>query len=104
MKQAAEFGLTRRGQRVAALLMFITDVHALGLEAAQGLVCSESFYWDMNDRTRAFSARMRANHGSGAPTMVAGRLLCRDPALPEGGGRHGRRRGPRPMAPRRSPG
>ena len=70
VKQAAEFGLARRGQRVAALLMFISDVHALGLGAAQGSVCSETFYWDMNDRTRAFSARMRANHGIGAPTMV----------------------------------
>jgi len=70
VKQAAEFGLARRGQRVAALLMFISDVHALGLGAAQGSVCSETFYWDLNDRTRAFSARMRANHGMGAPTMV----------------------------------
>jgi branched-chain amino acid transport system substrate-binding protein len=58
VKQAAEFGLTRRGQRVAALLMFISDVHALGLDAAQGSVCSETFYWDLNDRTRAFSSRM----------------------------------------------
>ena len=70
VKQAAEFGLARRGQRVAALLMFISDVHAMGLGAAQGSVCSETFYWDMNERTRAFSARMRANHGMGAPTMV----------------------------------
>jgi branched-chain amino acid transport system substrate-binding protein len=70
VKQAAEFGLTRRGQRVAALLMFISDVHALGLDAAQGSVCSETFYWDLNDRTRAFSSRMRSNHGMGAPTMV----------------------------------
>ncbi len=70
VKQAAEFGMTRRGQRVAALLMFISDVHALGLEAAQGSVCSETFYWDLNDRTRAFSTRMRANHGMGAPTMI----------------------------------
>ncbi|MDB5375178.1 MAG: uncharacterized protein JWP04_3820 [Belnapia sp.] len=70
VKQAAEFGLARRGQRVAALLMFISDVHALGLGAAQGSVCSETFYWDLNDRSRAFSARMRASHGMGAPTMV----------------------------------
>lgn len=70
VKQAAEFGLGRRGQRVAALLMFISDVHALGLDAAQGSVCSETFYWDLNDRTRAFSSRMRSNHGMGAPTMV----------------------------------
>jgi branched-chain amino acid transport system substrate-binding protein len=50
--------------------MFITEVHALGLNAAQGLVCSETFYWDMNDRTRAFSARLKANFGTPAPTMV----------------------------------
>jgi hypothetical protein len=70
VKQAAEFGLTRRGQRVAALLMFISDGHALGLDAAQGSVCSETFYWDLNDRARAFSSSMRSNQGMGAPTMV----------------------------------
>jgi branched-chain amino acid transport system substrate-binding protein len=70
VKQAAEFGLTRRGQRVAALIMFITEVHALGLQAAQGLVCSETFYWDLNDRTRAFSTRLRQGFGTQAPTMV----------------------------------
>jgi branched-chain amino acid transport system substrate-binding protein len=58
VKQASEFGLTRRGQRLAALLMFINNVNALGLEAAQGLVLTESFYWDMNERTRAFSERI----------------------------------------------
>lgn len=58
IKQASEFGLTRRGQRLAALLVFINNVHALGLEAAQGLVLTESFYWDMNDRTRALSERI----------------------------------------------
>jgi branched-chain amino acid transport system substrate-binding protein len=61
VKQAGEFGLTRRGQRLAALLMFISNVHALGLEAAQGLVLTESFYWDMNERTRAFSERIMAS-------------------------------------------
>jgi len=70
VKQAAEFGLARRGQRLAALIMFITEVHALGLQAAQGLVCSESFYWGLNDRTRALSARLRQNFGLPAPTMV----------------------------------
>ena len=59
IKQIAEFGLTRRGTKVAALLMFIADVNALGLEVAQGLVMTESFYWDLNDRTRAFTARVR---------------------------------------------
>ena len=58
IKQAAEFGLTRRGTKLAALLMFISDVHALGLQTAQGLVCTETFYWDLNDRTRAFTQRV----------------------------------------------
>jgi branched-chain amino acid transport system substrate-binding protein len=62
IKQAAEFGLTGKGARsmtVAAMLMFIPDVHALGLGAAQGLVLTESFYWDLNDRTRAFTRRVQ---------------------------------------------
>ena len=58
IKQAAEFGLMRRGTKLAALLMFISDVHSLGLETAQGLVCTETFYWDLNDRTRAFTQRV----------------------------------------------
>ena len=71
VKQAGEFGIGRRGnQRLAALILFITEVHALGLPAAQGLVCSETFYWDLNDRTRAFSARLKQGFGTPAPTMV----------------------------------
>jgi branched-chain amino acid transport system substrate-binding protein len=58
IKQIGEFGLTRRGMRVAALLLFITDVHALGLQTAQGLVCANTFYWDLNDRTRSLSERI----------------------------------------------
>jgi branched-chain amino acid transport system substrate-binding protein len=50
--------------------MFITEVHSLGLEAAQGLVLTETFYWDLNDRTRAFTNRIRGNFGVQAPTMV----------------------------------
>ncbi len=61
IKQAAEFGLTRRGVKLAALLMFISDVNSLGLETAQGLVCTETFYWDLNDRTRAFTRRILPN-------------------------------------------
>ncbi len=72
IKQAAEFGLTRQ-MRVAALLMFINDVHGLGLEAAQGLYLTESFYWDMNDRTRAFSKRYESFMPANKPNMsVAG--------------------------------
>ena len=58
IKQAAEFGLTRGGVTIAAMLMFISDVHALGLQAAQGLTLTETFYWDLNDRTRAFTQRV----------------------------------------------
>jgi branched-chain amino acid transport system substrate-binding protein len=57
IKQAAEFGIVQGGQKLAALLLFITDVHALGLKTAQGLTFTESFYWDMNDQTRAWSKR-----------------------------------------------
>jgi len=57
IKQAAEFGIVTGGQKLAALLLFINDVHALGLKTAQGLTFTESFYWDMNDKTRAWSKR-----------------------------------------------
>jgi branched-chain amino acid transport system substrate-binding protein len=57
IKQAHEFGLNQQ-MKIAALLMFIPDVHALGLEIAQGLVLTSSWYWDLNDRTRAFSERL----------------------------------------------
>jgi branched-chain amino acid transport system substrate-binding protein len=70
IKQAAEFGVVQGGQQLAALLLFLTDVHGLGLETAQGLVFTESFYWDMNDRTRAFAERMVAGNRGIHPTMV----------------------------------
>ena len=70
IKQASEFGITQGGQALAGLLIFITDVHALGLEAAQGLVLTEAFYWDQNDDTRAWSERFAAEHGGSMPTMV----------------------------------
>ena len=69
IKQAAEFGITQAGQALAGLLIFITDVHALGLETAQGLVLTESFYWDLNDQTREWTARFEALDGD-KPTMV----------------------------------
>ncbi len=69
IKQAAEFGLTRSGTKLAGLLVFINDVHALGLEAAQGLVLTESFYWDLNDRTRAFTKRVLPKTGGPHPAM-----------------------------------
>src|SRR4051794_34902680 len=55
IKQAAEFGIVEGGQKLAALLLFINDVHSLGLKTAQGLTFTETFYWDANDETRAFS-------------------------------------------------
>jgi branched-chain amino acid transport system substrate-binding protein len=71
IKQAAEFGITSGGQKIAALLLFLSDVHALGLNLAQGLQFTESFYWDMNDQTRAFSERFSKRIKNGAkPTMV----------------------------------
>jgi branched-chain amino acid transport system substrate-binding protein len=67
VKQAAEFGVVQGGQQLAALLLFLTDVHGLGLETAQGLVFTESFYWDM---TRAFSDRIAAGYRGVHATMV----------------------------------
>jgi branched-chain amino acid transport system substrate-binding protein len=70
IKQAAEFGITKN-QKLAALLLFITDVKAIGLELAQGLNFTETFYWDMNDDTRSFSKKFAARMKNGAPpTMV----------------------------------
>ena len=71
IKQAAEFGIVKGGQKLAGLLLFLTDVHSLGLKVAQGLSLSETFYWDMNDQTRAFSKRFgerMKNHAM--PTMI----------------------------------
>ena len=70
IKQAAEFGLVQGGQTLAGLVVFISDIHALGLEAAQGLVLTEAFYWDQNDATRTFSNRFAERFGGKMPTMV----------------------------------
>jgi ABC-type branched-subunit amino acid transport system substrate-binding protein len=70
IKQAAEFGIVSGGQKLAGLLMFITDVHALGLNVAQGLNFTETFYWDMNDQTRAFTKRFNEKHKKSPPSMV----------------------------------
>ena len=69
IKQAAEFGINRKMQ-IAALLMFINDVHGLGLESAQGLFLTESFYWDLNDRTRALTERLRKAMPNQRPNMI----------------------------------
>ncbi|WP_315749897.1 MULTISPECIES: ABC transporter substrate-binding protein [unclassified Bradyrhizobium] len=71
IKQAAEFGINKGGQKLAALLLFLTDVKSIGLDIAQGLNFTETFYWDMNDQTRAFSERFAKRMKNGAPpTMV----------------------------------
>jgi branched-chain amino acid transport system substrate-binding protein len=70
IKQGAEFGIVRGGQNFAGLLVFITDVHALGLPTAQGLIMTETFYWDMNDKTRAFAKRFSALDRGIHPTMI----------------------------------
>ncbi len=71
IKQAAEFGIVKGGQKLAALLLFLTDVKAIGLETAQGLNFTETFYWDMNDQTRAFSKKFSERIKNNAPpTMV----------------------------------
>ncbi|WP_298243010.1 ABC transporter substrate-binding protein [uncultured Bradyrhizobium sp.] len=57
IKQAGEFGIVAGGQNLAAIVMFISDVHSLGLKLAQGLIITEAYYWDLNDKTRAFGKR-----------------------------------------------
>lgn len=70
IKQAAEFGIVAGGQKLAGMLMFITDVNALGLNIAQGLNFTETFYWNMNDQTRAFTKRFMERFKKNPPTMV----------------------------------
>jgi len=70
IKQAAEFGITRGGQNLAGLLVFLPDVHSLGLNVAQGLMLTETFYWDLNDQTRTWSRRFAAANNGKMPSMV----------------------------------
>jgi branched-chain amino acid transport system substrate-binding protein len=74
IKQASEFGIVKGGQKLAGLLMFISDVHALGLNVANGLSFTETFYWDLNDDTRGFSKRFqeRSKNKSMPTTVQAG--------------------------------
>jgi len=69
IKQAFEFGITKGGQNLAGLLVFLPDVHSLGLDKAQGLLLTETFYWDLNDQTRAWSKRFAAANGGKYPSM-----------------------------------
>lgn len=71
LKQASEFGLTRGEQKVAALVMYPQYVRSIGLEAVQNTYCTESFYWDLNDRTRAFTKRVEPRTGGMPPNMGA---------------------------------
>ena len=70
IKQAAEFGIVKGGQNLAGLLVFLTDVHALGLPTAQGLILTNTFYWDQNDQSRAFAKRFAERDKGIHPTMV----------------------------------
>ncbi len=70
IKQAAEFGIVQGGQSLAGLLVFLTDVHALGLETAQGLILTEAFYWDANDETRKFAEEFAKRNRGIHPTMI----------------------------------
>jgi branched-chain amino acid transport system substrate-binding protein len=70
IKQGAEFGLRQRGMRMAALLMMIPDLQGVGLETGQGLVLTESFYWDMNDDTRAYGKRFGQRMSGWMPSMI----------------------------------
>ena len=84
IKQAGEFGIVKGGQKLAGLLVFATDVQSLTLPVAQGLVLTESFYWDLNDETRAWTKRYRAKKDKPAAHADRRRLQL-DPALPQGG-------------------
>ncbi len=70
IKQAAEFGIVKGGQNLAGLLVFLPDIHGLGLNTAQGLVLTETFYWDLNDQTRAWTKRFVAANGGKYPSMI----------------------------------
>ncbi|MFH1340341.1 MAG: ABC transporter substrate-binding protein [Pseudomonadota bacterium] len=72
IKQAAEFGLMKGGQKASPLLVFITDIDSIGLEIAQNLLLSEAFYWDLNDETRAFSKRFMERRKRPPTTAQAG--------------------------------
>ena len=69
MKQAGEYGITAAGQKLAGMLVFLTDVHSIGLQTAQGLLLTEAFYWDLNEGTRAWSERFVKRNGDRYPTM-----------------------------------
>ena len=69
IKQAHQFGITQSGMKIAGLLIFLNDIHGIGLPTAQGLVLTESFYWNLNDRTRAFTKRVLPSTPNNYPSM-----------------------------------
>jgi branched-chain amino acid transport system substrate-binding protein len=69
VKQSSEFGITKGGQRLAGLLVFIADIHSLGLQAAQGMLLTAAFYWDLNDQTRAWAKKFAERYPK-VPTMI----------------------------------
>ncbi len=97
VKQAGEFGLKDAGQSLVAFLLFINDVHGMGLKAAQGLLLTESFYWDMDDDYPRLRQALRhaARHGRQDAERQPGRRLCGDPRLSECSGRDRQRPTPR---------
>ena len=70
IKQASEFGIVAGGQKLAGMLIFISDIHSLGIKTAQGLQLTSPFYWDQNDETRAWAKRFEARMGGRKPTFV----------------------------------
>ncbi|MDB5616024.1 ABC transporter substrate-binding protein [Tardiphaga sp.] len=70
IKSASEFGLVQSGQKLAGMLIFISDIHSLGLKAAQGLLLTTAFYWDLNDKTRAFGERFAKRNNGRFPSMT----------------------------------
>jgi len=70
VKQAAEFGIGKGGQRLAGLLVTLTDVYAMGLDKAQGLIVTTPFYWDRDEKTRRYAAEFAKRNGGQYPTMM----------------------------------
>ena len=92
IKQAAEFGIVKGGQKLAGLLVFVTDVHSIGLQLAHRACClTEAFYWDQNDGTRAFAKRFGEKFNGKMPTSIQAGFYSATHALP--------RRRSRPPAP-----
>ena len=76
IKQSVEFGIPQGGQRVVATVLYLSDVHSLGLKAAQGLQFTESFYWDLNEGTRAFAKRFAPRNNGRYPTAIQARVYA----------------------------